>query len=116
MGRDGARRSARAEQAHGPGRRIDEHRVIVSVEDDDTDPQRVETLPADSFQAVLTRRAIIVRFDGGAPLRGTGPTRLARSAYPGEHQSRSDTDGERGRNHAGGVFPLHAAIVGSLFT
>ncbi|GIE80119.1 hypothetical protein Aph02nite_60690 [Actinoplanes philippinensis] len=65
---------------------------------------------------MFASRAIVVRFDGGAPLRCPGPSLSARPADPGKGESRSHTDDERGSNHADGVFPLHAAIVGSLFT
>nr|GID86659.1 hypothetical protein Ade03nite_55830 [Actinoplanes derwentensis] len=65
---------------------------------------------------MFASRAIVVRFDSSAPLRFPGPSRSARSANPGKGESRSHADGKRGSNHADGVFPLHAAIVGSLFT
>ncbi len=69
VGRDGAGGTAGAQQAHRTGGGVDEHRIVVRVEHDDTDPQRVEALPAEPFESVLACRAIIVRFDGGSPLR-----------------------------------------------
>ena len=65
---DGAGCAAGAQQPHRPGGRVDQHGLVVGVEHDDADAQRVEALAAEALEPVLAGRLLVVRVDGASPL------------------------------------------------
>jgi hypothetical protein len=102
--------------------RIDENGVVVGVQHDDADAERVEAFATKSLEPVLTGSGLVVVVDGASPLglllRAALHCGCGRAGRPGAgvDQPRRDAYGEHGDQEADPIDPVHAAIVGSMFT
>ena len=116
MGRDGAGRAAGAEQAHRPGGRVDQHRLVVGVEHDHADAQRVEALAAEPVQPAAGLAPSVDRASspvGGARAPGRRRTRRRRGRAA-TSSSPATSPADQGQPRC--PRPVHPAIVGSLLT